>query len=258
MKDRRVVILSIVSILILACSCPLVTATGVPATQTSAPGAPAASDTPASAASPVPSVAAATSSVPMASPNGGMLNCRSGPGIGWPVVIVLNPGQSAEIAGKSPDGMWWYVKNPSLAGNFCWIAVGFTSTTGDVSGIQVVAVPPTVPVPPTVEAAVTVTDVSVSVDPGTIGVPGCIGPIMPSTINASITTNGAIKLSYHFDTDQNGSLPTHSVKFLGAGVRNVSDNFTPPLTAGTYKVTLVIDGFNLKGMGPTATYKIHC
>jgi hypothetical protein len=103
-----------------------------------------------------------------------------------------------------------------------------------------------------------VTDVSVSVNPSKIQVGGCIGPIQPSTINATITTNGAIKIQWHFETDQNGSLPAHSTKFLGPGPRNVSDSFTPPLTAGTYQVQLFIDGMNLKGMDAVATYKISC
>ena len=85
-----------------------------------------------------------------------------------------------------------------------------------------------------------------------------MGPIQPSTINATITVTGAIKLQYHFETDQNGSLPRHSVNFKAAGIKDVSDNFTPPLTAGTYQVQLFIDGMNLNGMDTVATYKISC
>ena len=131
-----------------------------------------------------------------------------------------------EIVGKNPDGSWWYIKNPFLQGNFCWISAAYTSTSGDLSGIPLAAVPPTLVMPSPVPAAVTVTDVSISVDPKTIHVGGCIGPIQPVTLNATITVNGAIKLQYHFETDQNGSLPAHSVNFKGAGSRDVSDNFT--------------------------------
>jgi hypothetical protein len=174
------------------------------------------------------------------------------------VIVILNPGQTAEIVGKTPDGSWWYVKNPFLQGNFCWISAAYTNTSGNLGGVPLAAIPPTVVLPTAVPAAVVVTDVSVSVSPNKIGVPGCMGPIQPSTISATITTNGAIKLQYHFETDQNGSLPSHGVKFLGAGSRNVSDSFTPPLTAGTYQVQLFIDGMNLKGMDAVATYKITC
>jgi hypothetical protein len=174
------------------------------------------------------------------------------------VVVVLNPGQTAEIVGKNPDGSWWYVKNPLLAGNFCWVSAAFTSTSGNLGGIPLAAIPPTIVIPTAVPAAVVVTDVSVSVSPTTIHVGGCMGPIQPSTISATITTSGAIKLQYHFETDQNGSLPSHGVKFLGAGSRDVSDSFTPPLTAGTYQVELFIDGMDLSGMDTQATYKITC
>jgi len=174
------------------------------------------------------------------------------------VVVVLNPGQTAEIVGKNPDGSWWYVKNPFLQGSFCWISVAFTSTSGNLGGIPLAAVPPTLVMPSLVPAAVTVTDVSVSVSPKSIQVGGCMGPIQPSTINGTITVNGAIKLQYHYETDQNGSLPTHSVNFKSAGTRDISDNFTPPLTAGTYQVELFIDGMNLNGMNTVATYKISC
>ena len=251
---RRLLILSIVSMLIFACNFPSISAAGV--TPTAAAVSPTA---PASATSPaVAPTALSTSSIPLAAPNGQPLNCRSGPGTSWSVVVVLNPGQTAEIVGKSPDGSWWYVKNPFLQGNFCWISADFTSTSGDLGGIPLAAIPPTLVIPTPVPAAIVVTDVSVSVSPTTIHVGGCMGPIQPSTISATITTSGAIKLQYHFETDQNGSLPSHSVKFLGPGSRDVSDSFSPPLTAGTYHVQLFIDGMDLSGMDTVATYKITC
>ena len=258
MKNRRLMILSIVSMLIFACNFPSINAAGVtPTAAAASPTAPA-SATSTVAASGVAPTAISTSSIPLAAPNGQPLNCRSGPGTGWSVVVVLNPGQTAEIVGKSPDGTWWYIKNPMLQGNFCWIATAFTSTSGNLGGIPLAAIPPTLVIPTPVPAAVVVTDVSVSVSPTTIHVGGCMGPIQPSTISATITTSGAIKLQYHFETDQNGSLPSHSVKFLGAGSRDVSDSFSPPLTAGTYHVELFIDGMDLSSMDTVATYKITC
>jgi len=255
MLKQRIIALFIISMLILACNFPSVTVNGVdPLAAGASPTSPSASALPATVA-PVP---LSTSTIPLASPNGQPLNCRSGPGTGWSVIVILNPGQTAEIVGKTPDGSWWYVKNPFLQGNFCWISAAYTNTSGNLGGVPLAAIPPTVVLPTAVPAAVVVTDVSVSVSPNKIGVPGCMGPIQPSTISATITTNGAIKLQYHFETDQNGSLPSHGVKFLGAGSRNVSDSFTPPLTAGTYQVQLFIDGMNLKGMDAVATYKITC
>lgn len=254
MKTLRIMILAIFSVLILACNFPLITAATAVSTETSFPTSPPPSATTAAVAS----ATLSTSTVPLASPNGQPLNCRFGPDTSWLVVVILNPGQTAEIVGKIPDGSWLHVKNPFIQGSFCWISSSFATTTGDLSGIQVVAIPPTVVLPSSTASPVVVTDVSVSVDPDKIAVPGCMGPITPSTITATITVNGAIKLDWHFETDQNGTLPTNSVNFKGAGSKDVSDSFTPPLTAGTYDVQLVIDGMNLKGMDAVASYKISC
>jgi hypothetical protein len=169
----------------------------------------------------------------------------------------LQPGQSAEIVAKTVDGAWLEVKNPSLAGNLCWVSASVVTTTGNLGGVQVVAAPPTLPVPPTSDVVV-VTDVSVSVTPDTISVPGCMGPIQPSTIIATIEVNGIIKLQWHFVTQQNGALPTHSLNFPKAGAKDVSQTFTPPLTAGKYRIELFIDGMNLKGMNAVVFYKINC
>lgn len=261
MKKRRSTLLFLAAVLVLACSCPLVNATGVTPTATSSPtngpgGAPTASATPAPGASAVPP---SPSGAPVASTNGQVVNCRSGPGLNYGVVVILAAGQTAEIAGKSADGMWLELKNPSLPGSFCWVSTGVVTTTGDLSGIQVVAAPPLPTAPPTSAVAnVVVTGVSVSVSPTTIGVPGCNGPIQPSTVSATIEVNGAIKLQWHFETEQNGALSIHGLIFTKAGAKDVSQTFTPPLTPGTWSVQLFIDGMNLKGMDAVATYKIHC
>jgi Bacterial SH3 domain len=250
MKNRPITLFGIAAILILACSCPLVSATGVTPTGTAAPGgsAPTSSPSPSTGATPLP-----TSTIPLASPNGQALNCRSGPGVDWSVVIVLNPGQTVEIVGKSPDGSWWYVKNPSLPGNFCWIAASFTTTAGDLGGIQIVAVPS--PAAPSVGV---VTAVSVSINPDKIQVPGCIGPIQPETVSGNITVNGPVKLDLHFETQQNGSLSNKSLNFKSAGSKGVDDSFTPPLVAGKYKVELIIKSVDTSGMNSVVYYKISC
>jgi hypothetical protein len=149
------------------------------------------------------------------------------------------------------------VKDPSLAGNVCWVSTSVVSTTGDLGGVQVVAAPPT-PLASATSIVVVVTEVSVSVSPGTISVPGCMGPIQPSTATATIVVNGPIKVQWHFETQQNGSLPGHNLNFAKAGSKDVSQSFTPLLTAGKYRVELVIDGMNLKGMNAVAFYKITC
>lgn len=244
MKTQSLVLIAVGILLILACNIP---ASIVPAVATAA------------GPSPIPSATALGSTTPFASPSGAAVNCRVGPGTSWAVVILLNPGQSAEIVGKNAAGTWWYVKNPAQAGSFCWVSAEFTTATGDVSGIPLAAEPPTPPVPPTAAGgSVVVTNVTVSIDPEDIQVGGCVGPIQPSTIFATITTNGPIKISWHFVTEQNGAMPIHSLNFNKAGDKDVSAQFTPPLDEGTWSVSIVIDGMNLTGMDTSATYEIGC
>ena len=71
-------------------------------------------------------------------------------------------------------------------------------------------------------------------------------------------TNGPFSLTYHFETDQLGSLPSHNLSFAGAGSKDVSEKFTPLLTAGTYWVRLYIDDVDMSGMDFQAKYKITC
>ena len=58
--------------------------------------------------------------------------------------------------------------------------------------------------------------------------------------------------------NKNGALPIHSLNFNKASDKDISATFTPPLTAGTYKVWIEIDGMDLSGMDTTASYKIEC
>jgi hypothetical protein len=162
-----------------------------------------------------------------------------------------------EIIAQTSDGAWLEVKSPSLTGMLCWVAASVVTTSGNLSGIQMVAAPPTPTGLPT-SAVGLVTDVSVSVSPANISVGGCTGPIQPSTAAATITVSGPVKLVWHFETSQNGNLGKHTQNFTKAGSKNVSSTFTPPLTAGTYQVELIIDGVNLSGFDSVATYKIKC
>jgi uncharacterized protein YraI len=253
LKHQRFSLLWLAIIITLACNFP---SFNPPVAEPSATASLAA---PSVTGSPTATSAAGTSTFPLASPNAQAVNCRSGPATNWPVVVVLNPGQTVEIVGHNAAGTWWYVKNPVVAGTFCWMSKAFTTTSGDLNGVPLVAEPPTLAAPPTIAAGdVVVTNVTVSVQPETIHVGGCMGPIQPSTITATITDNGSVKLEWHFVTEQNGALPIHSLNFNKAGDKDVSASFTPPLTPGTYSVEIVIDGMNLSGMKSSDTYKITC
>lgn len=250
MKKQRLFLLLPTALLIFACNLP-----SVAAPLPNPEEIPVATLPPVLATSTV--TAAIGSANPFASPDGQPLNCRTGPGMNWPVVIVLSEGQAVEIAGKNPEATWWYVKNPSLAGGFCWISMSYATTTGDTSGVAVVAVPPTASLPtdePGSSAGV-VTSVDVSVSPDLIHVAGCMGPIQPVTVYAKIHTNGAIKIEWHFKDSQSGDLPSHSLKFTRADIQDVSESFTPLVNDGKHKITLIIDGTSMKGV---TYYEVTC
>ncbi len=262
MKKSRLTLLSFIVVLILACNLPAGTSTALPATQalpaTAAEAAIVASDTPAPL--PAPSLIPSPS-VPQASPSSQAVNCRSGPGLGWGVLTLIQYGQSVEIVGKIADGTWLQVKPAVLGGNFCWVSAGVMSVTGNLAGVQIAAAPlaPTpLPTSLTTSVGLSVTSVSVSLSKDTISVAGCVGPVQPLTIYATIWVNGPMTLHWHFKTQQTGDLGTHVLKLSNATGKDVSDSFTPPVTAGKYWVELIIDEADLSGMDASATYKIKC
>jgi Bacterial SH3 domain len=264
MNKRRSTLLLLAAAVIVACSCPAIAATGtaLPPTSTPVPGAPSA--TPAPGESPAATSASEptqTSAVPptacfpqlTASVNA---NVREGPGTIYDEVGALLAGQTATIDGRNSEGTWWRIIYPANSASHGWVA-GSVSTAICTSSVAAV-LPPATAIPPTAEIVIRVTNVSVSVDPKEINVGGCMGPIQPSTASAVISVNGPIKLKWHFYTDQNGALGTHTLNFDTAGSKGVSDEFTPPLTEGTYHVELVINGQDLGGMDFRAKYKIGC
>lgn len=70
-------------------------------------------------------------------------NCRSGPGVDYDIVGALTIGQQAEVVGKSSAANYWVIDNPLGAGT-CWLWSEHASITGDATGLQEVAAPPTV------------------------------------------------------------------------------------------------------------------
>jgi uncharacterized protein YgiM (DUF1202 family) len=74
-------------------------------------------------------------------------NCRFGPSKYYQVVGYLLVGQWVQVYGRSADGYWWYIQNPSQFNTSCWVWNQTTVVTGNVSNLPVIAPPP--PPPPT-------------------------------------------------------------------------------------------------------------
>ena len=176
-----------------------------------------------------PPAATSTPTVPVAFPREVAVNCRLGPSTGWVVLSGLSVGTSAQITGKSGDGSWWQIVDPLSSGRRCWVSTSVTNTAGNVGGVPVVEAP-----------KATVTNVTVDVDPESLSVAGCVGPIAPIEITGTIETNGPTTVQWRFETQQGGAMTAQSTTFDAFGEETVSVDFTPTLAAGTYWVRLIV------------------
>lgn len=176
-----------------------------------------------------PATNTSTPTVPVAFPKDVAVNCRLGPGIAWLSISALNVGQSSQIVGRNSDGSWWYIVDPFSSSRNCWVSTSVTNTAGNVSAIPIVQSP-----------NASVTKVSVDVDPKTINVPACIGPILPIQITGTIETNGPTTVQWRFETQQGGAMTSQTTDFDSYGTKTVTSSYTPPTTAGTYWVRLIV------------------
>ena len=229
------------ALLIVACNFPLLApaGAGVPPTEQS-PAGPTATNTSVAGEpatfTPIPATVAPTAtntptsvptpSTPQVSPMGSNVNCRSGPDTSYDSISVLMNGSTAQVAGRDPDGNWWYVHNPDNPGSFCWISVSVVTIAGPQGNIPVIAPP-----------AAIVTDVSVDVSlPSTVY---CGGP-NPVEFSGTITTNGAMKVKYQWvitGNKQNTTSP-QTLTFTKATTKDVPDPGAYNVDCGKYKVTL--------------------
>lgn len=244
-------------LLVLACNFPVTVSSVIP-TDTPVPlpadFTPIVADVQATD-TPAPIAPSATTCTPQLTANS-PVNVRSGPGTVYDAVGALNTGQAATIEGRNTESTWWYIVFPGGPSNHGWVAASVTTATCNPTTLAVVAAPPT-PVPPT-EVVAEVIGASVWVDPTVVSVGGCMGPPALSSAGATIEVSGAMKVKWHFNTQQAGTLPTHTTNFNKAGAKDVSDTFAPSLSPGTYWVRLVIEGVNTSGWSIQATYKVQC
>ncbi len=80
------------------------------------------------------------------------INVRSGPGTEYLLLGTAAPGATAEVTGKSQDGLWWEIKIPTsyYAPGLAWVSADWV-TTANTDSVPVVAAPP----PPSTEVPTT-------------------------------------------------------------------------------------------------------
>ena len=239
MKSRRLLSMLALVLALLACNLPSNIATETPTasllTPSSTQSPPTAIPTQTSLPTNIPPpTTTSTPTVPVAFPKEVAVNCRLGPGTGWIVLSGLSLGTSSQITGKSGDGSWWQIIDPLSSGRRCWVSCSVTNTAGNVAGIPVVEVP-----------KATVTNVTVDVDPKSLSITGCLGPIAPLEITGTIETNGPGPVQWRFETQQDGAMSAQTTNFDAFGEETVSVDYTPTtLSAGTYWIRLIVTSPN--------------
>ncbi len=70
-------------------------------------------------------------------------NCRSGPGIIYPVSGFLLAGEKVSLIGRNYNDRWWVVQDPRRPAVVCWVWADITTVEGDISNVPVISQPPT-------------------------------------------------------------------------------------------------------------------
>ncbi len=237
MKRPRGALLLAAGILLLACNFPTLMQAPTPnefpprPTSPAAPLIPSVSVTVAPSLTPVPTLTLTptlrpTPSVPQVTPISVNVNCRSGPDVAYSAVSALLFGQTAQIDGRNEDSSWWYIYDPANAGQFCWVAASVVTTSGNLSGLPIIAPP-----------AAIVTDVTVGVSlPSAVY---CGGP-NPVEFSGSITTNGDTKVKYQWEVGGDVSHITspETLTFNSADTKDISGPGSLSLDCGNYTISL--------------------
>ena len=69
-------------------------------------------------------------------------NCRTGPGAVFERVGILLVGETADIVGREPKGEYWYIRNPDLGTEFCWVWGEYATISGNLLPLLFVSPPP--------------------------------------------------------------------------------------------------------------------
>ena len=68
--------------------------------------------------------------------------CRQGPGLVYKDITAVPAGEIVDILGRSQDSLWYYVFWKKFTVK-CWVGAATGHANGDVSGVAVLAAPPT-------------------------------------------------------------------------------------------------------------------
>ncbi|OQB86582.1 MAG: SH3 domain-containing protein [Chloroflexi bacterium ADurb.Bin120] len=134
-----------------------------------------------------------TSAVPLAQVSV-PTNCRTGPGIIFDQVSILDVGRQVEVIARNASGTYWVVRNPGGEGT-CWLWDQYVTITGSTADLPIWDSPPT----PTPTAGETPTTVTMRVSIPT----NCrVGPGIPYEIVSVLQANRTVEvLARHATAD---------------------------------------------------------
>lgn len=64
-------------------------------------------------------------------------NCRLGPGKDYERVGILLVGEITEIVGRDATGQYWYVRNPDIGVEFCWMSGEYATVSGNYVALMI-------------------------------------------------------------------------------------------------------------------------
>ncbi|HNH27146.1 MAG TPA: SH3 domain-containing protein [Anaerolineales bacterium] len=70
-------------------------------------------------------------------------HCRSGPGKSYEIVGSLLVGMKADVIGRDPTSEYWYIPNPYVFTDYCWVWGEYAEFEGNQLAVPVVMPPPT-------------------------------------------------------------------------------------------------------------------
>lgn len=141
-------------------------------------------------------------------------NCRSGPGIQYPVVGALMPDQKVEVHGIYQAGGYWYIQNPTDTSKYCWVWSDTTVVDGNTNYLPVIQPPATpIAVMPHVSVSVAVSPVTSAVCPETF------------TYTATFTTSEATTLTYQWVREDGTTSSPEKIVFTDDGTGSASTTY---------------------------------
>jgi hypothetical protein len=69
-------------------------------------------------------------------------NCRAGPGEAYEYLGALLVGEKAKVVARNSSGTYYYIHNPDLLPEFCWLWGHFGNLEGDGDTLTVITPPP--------------------------------------------------------------------------------------------------------------------